>query len=84
MKKNMLKTLVLAFFVWTLLPACSSDTEKNPALQAPTTAATEQATGEVKTTQAESADTTAQTGKPAGISEKKKSGKDSDDDDDDK
>ena len=84
MKKNMFKTFVLAFIVWATLPACNSDAEKNPALQAPSNAATEQPAADVKTTQTEQTDTTAQAEKPAGVSENKKSGKDSDDDDDDK
>jgi hypothetical protein len=83
MKKNVLKAIFAMLTVWMLLPACTSENEKNPALQAPVATPNEMQAAETKAT-AEPADTTAQQENQAEKTEKKKSGKDSDDDDDDR
>ena len=75
MKKNILVTALLAIAAWILLPACGSNTDTNPALQAPETTQTETPAAAEGTA---SADTTAQPETPA-----ENKGKDSDEDDDD-
>lgn len=75
MKKNILVTALLAIATWILLPACGSNTDNNPVLQAPETTQTETPAA---TESAAPADTTAQPENPAG-----NKGKDSDEDDDD-
>ncbi|MCK6692336.1 MAG: hypothetical protein L6Q97_09555 [Thermoanaerobaculia bacterium] len=78
MKKNILVTALLIITAWILLPACGSNTENNPGLQAPAENTATEAAAATETTAP--ADTAAQAETPA----KGKEADDDDDDDDDK
>lgn len=80
MKKNVLVIALLAVAAWILLPACGSNADTNPTLQAPVTTQTEAPADAANATPAAMpADSTAQPETPA-----EAKGKDSDDDDDDR
>jgi hypothetical protein len=78
MKKNILVPALLAIAAWIFLPACGSNTDNNPALQAPETPQVAAPKGTETAPATMPADTTAPGENPAG-----NKGKDSDDDDDD-